>query len=220
MARVDPLTLDQLADIARESLDNAVDLVNEADGLVSFGRFARGYAIAILSGEEFGKFMMCQGTVGHLPGDATFWLEFWRRFKSHPEKAANFTSMVGHVVEDDEQRRWFMENIKLHVDADQNRKFAGLYVDVGDDGTVTAPRTAVSPDSARAVVQILGTLIRSHAAGWEGVDFHDLYRESQAGAKQMIEALKTGDSETIMSAWDATLQRRSDTSGETRGDGA
>lgn len=204
MSRTDPLTLDQLADLARHALDNAVDLINEADAFVSLGRFARGYSLAILAGEEFGKFMMCQGAVGHLPGTEASWGKFWKRFTNHSAKAGNFTSMVGHVVDDDEQRRWFMENIERHVEADQQRKFAGLYVDVHPDGSVIAPRDAIDPESAHAVVYVLGTLIRSHAAGWDGVDFHHLYRKSQDGATQMIEALRTGDPDTIAAAWEAT----------------
>lgn len=51
MARTEPLTLGQLAELARKSLDNAVDLLDEADGLIAFGKFARGYAVAILAGE-------------------------------------------------------------------------------------------------------------------------------------------------------------------------
>ena len=97
-----PLTIDQLADLARKSLDNALDLLDEADGLIAFGRFPRGFAISILAGEEFGKFMMCQGAVGNLPGDEAFWRTFWKRFVSHDEKAMNFTSMLGQVVDDDE----------------------------------------------------------------------------------------------------------------------
>lgn len=209
MARTDPLTLDQLAELARKSLDNAADLLDEADGLISFGRFARGYAVAILAGEEFGKFMMCQGAVGHLPGDEEFWRSFWKRFTSHDAKAANFTSMIGHVVEDEEQRRWFMEKLERHVEADQTRKFAALYVDVASDGAVTAPNEAIDSDSAKAVAYVLGTLIRSQAEMWKGADFHDLYREAQSGARQMIEALQTRDPNTIAATWDSTLHRRS-----------
>jgi AbiV family abortive infection protein len=208
MARTDPLTLDQLAELARKSLDNALDLLDESDGLIAFGKFPRGYSVAILAGEEFGKFMMCQGAVGNLPGDEVFWRSFWKRFSSHDEKAVNFTSMVGHVVEDDEQRRWFMENLEKHVEVDQARKFAGLYVDVALDGTVIAPREAIDSDWAKGVAYVLGTFIRSHAEMWEGVDFHDVYREAQSGARQMVEALRTGDPDTIAATWDSTLGRQ------------
>jgi AbiV family abortive infection protein len=38
--------------------------LHEADGLLSFGRQARAYSLAILAGEEFGKFMMSLGARG------------------------------------------------------------------------------------------------------------------------------------------------------------
>ncbi len=207
MARTDALTLGQLADAARKSLDNSLDLLDEADGLVAFGRYARGYALAILAGEEFGKFMICQGAVGNLPGNEAFWRKFWKRFASHDAKAANFTSMVGHMVDDAETRRWFMDNIEKHVEADQTRKFAALYVDVDSDGSVTAPHEAIDPEWARGVAHVLGTVIRSHAEIWDGVDFHDLYRNAKAGATRMVDALRTGDPEKIAEVWDATLGR-------------
>jgi hypothetical protein len=43
---------------------------------------------------------------------------------------------------------------------------------------------------------------------WEGVDFHDVYREAQSGARQMVEALRTGDPDTIAATWDSTLGRQ------------
>jgi hypothetical protein len=85
--------------------------------------------------------------------------------------------MIGHVVEDEEQRRWFMENLERHVEADQTRKFAALYVDVASGGAVTAPKEVIDSDSAKAVAYVLGTLIRSQADMWRGVNFHDLFRE-------------------------------------------
>ena len=207
--RTDALTLDQLADVARKALDNSLDLLDEADGLIAFGRYTRAYALAVLAGEEFGKFMIAQGAVGNLPGDEADWRVFWRRFTSHDAKAENFTAMVGHLVADEETRRWFMENIEKHVEADQTRKFAALYVDVAPDGAVVAPHEAIDSESARGVVHVLGTVIRSHAEIWEGVDFHDLYRRAQEGATKMIEALRAGDPERIRETWMATTGQSS-----------
>jgi AbiV family abortive infection protein len=205
--RADPLTIDQLADVARKALDNALTLLDEADGLLSFNRYPRAYALAILAGEEFGKFMMAQGAVGHLPGDEAFWSDFWKRFTSHDAKGVNFTSMVSRVIEDPEERRRFLEQIDRHVQADQDRKFAGLYVDVAADGSVVGPYDATDPDGASRLLFILGSVIRSYAQQFEDVDFHTFYRAAQAGATQMIEALKTNDPEVVAKAWDETLGR-------------
>lgn len=216
VTRTDRLTRDQLAEVARKALDNSVALIDEADGLISFGRFARGYALAILAGEEFGKFMMCQGTVGALPGDEEYWRTFWKRFTDHDAKAANFTSMVGQFVEDDDERRWFMDNIERHVDADQARKFGGLYVDVTAEGIVEAPEEVVDPDAAHAVAYVLGTFIRGHASLWDGVDFHEMYASAQDYARHMMDALSTNDPDTIIATWHRTLGR-SDSVGDESG---
>jgi hypothetical protein len=50
-------------------------------------------------------------------------------------------------------------------------------------------------------------VIRSYAQQFEDVDFHTFYRAAQAGATQMIEALKTNDPEVVAKAWDETLGR-------------
>ena len=64
-----------------------------------------------------------------------------------------------------------MENLDKHVDTDQERKFAGLYVSVGRDGTVVAPKEAIDPEWARAVTDVLGTFIRSMRTPGKGSTF-------------------------------------------------
>lgn len=202
-----PLTVDELADVARKALDNALDLLDEADGLLSFRRYPRAYALAILAGEEFGKSMMAQGAVGHLPGDDAYWRDFWQRFRNHDAKAFNLTSMVGSGLVDEEERRRFMEQIELHVQADQRRKFAGLYVDIAPNGSVVTPWDAIDPQGAANLLHVLGVVIRSYAHEFDGVALRELYRAAQSGAVEMIEALKTRDPDAIPRTWEETLRR-------------
>jgi AbiV family abortive infection protein len=202
-----PLHVDQLADVARKALDNAFDLVNEADGLLSFGRYPRAYSLAILAAEEFGKFLIAQGAVAHLPGDDAYWRGFWERFRSHDAKGLIASALAAYGLEDEARRRQFLDQIERHVRADQNRKFAGLYVDVALDGSVVAPYEATDPRGAHDLLYVLGIIIRFFAEQSDGIDFHASYRAAQAGASQMAQAFRTGDPSTIAEAWHRTIDQ-------------
>jgi hypothetical protein len=70
---------------------------------------------------------------------------------------------------------------------------AGFYVDVDDFGQVVAPEDAISPDSAREGLYILGLVIRTYAEYMAGTDWTERFREDWDAAAEVQEALKSKD---------------------------
>jgi hypothetical protein len=151
--------------------------------------------------------MIAQGAVGELPGDERVWTKFWRRFTAHDAKSVNFTSMVAAMVEDPNRREEFTQQLDRHVQADQDRKFAGLYAEVHDDGSVVSPTEAIDTKMAANLLSVLGFVIRSHAQMWEGVDLHKQYRRAQPEAARMVDALKSRDVQRTRQTWRETSRR-------------
>lgn len=211
--RCDPLSVAQLAQVARKAMDNALDLIDDAELLLAAGRFPRALALAILAGEEFGKFMMAQSVVGDLPGDDTLWREFWRRFTNHTEKAGNATGWAATLADDQDFRRAYFENIEQHVEADQDAKFAGLYVDVRFDGTVVAPSEVIDRELAAGAIEVLARVIRMYDDALPD-DLVAHYDVLQRGAQRMKDALRTRDPATIARVWDETTSDRGELGGQ------
>jgi hypothetical protein len=106
-----------------------------------------------------------------------------------------------------ELKKRVMEQTERHIQADQDRKFGGLYVDVAPNGWVVTPWDAIDPQGAARLLHVLGHVIRSYAEQFDGVDLRELYRAAQSGASQIVEALKSGDPDTIARTWAETLGR-------------
>ena len=193
----DPLSVEQLGGLAEKSLRNSVQLLDEADYLLAYGRHARAYSLGILAAEEYGKHMMCIGALGRESDDTQFWDDFWKRFTGHHPKYINTAKWVVMHLEDEDRRREFRERLKQHVDSDQARKFAGLYVDVDDGGEVVAPDEAISPSSAKDLLFVLGVVVRTYADHVTGFDWTANFRRDWDAAAEVQEALKAGDRERL-----------------------
>jgi AbiV family abortive infection protein len=164
-----PLSPVQLATVARKALDNAVALLDDGELLLRGGRAARASALAVLAAEEFGKVLMAFGALSLERDDSLGWNRFWRRFRSHNPKYANAVMMMDPFVPAEDLAD-FLQSTDAFVSASLSQKMAGLYVDVEDDGTVTAPIEMVREDLAQRMLAVIGAVIRMHAKVWEGRD--------------------------------------------------
>jgi AbiV family abortive infection protein len=192
-----PLTIAQLGDLARATLTNSLRLLNEAEALYLLERYPTAEALATLAAEEFGKHMMCFGAVGAPEDHDEFWKDFWKRFKSHRPKYENVVSMAVSWLENEESRRSFLKDFRKHVDADLERKLAGLYVDV-EAGQIIPPWEAIAPQNVHGSLTVLTAVIRHWAEGWGDADFAKVFEEGLArGAGDLWKAVKAKDRETI-----------------------
>jgi AbiV family abortive infection protein len=129
------LSLEQLIHGRLKALQNAIDLINDAECLFKEGRWARSAFLSQIAIEELGKYLMIMGAIGNLIAGKIELRKFWRRFLSHREKTGNiflFDAALSPPNDDEEIQRVFE---KTYTDATefQKEKLSSLYVDFQGD---------------------------------------------------------------------------------------
>ena len=82
-----PLSLMQIVQGCRKILENAEELLEEAQVLFERQSYVRAYALAHIAGEELGKLPMLDGTSKDvIGGNVVDWKHFYKRFRNHPWK--------------------------------------------------------------------------------------------------------------------------------------
>ena len=87
------LSLAQLERARRCALQNAEELVSDAELLVQHSRWARGFFLAQIAVEELGKYVMIVSATGNIVMGTMDWKKFWKRYRSHKEKLQNIHLM-------------------------------------------------------------------------------------------------------------------------------
>lgn len=154
-----------MAQVARGSLDNAVDLLSDARLLLASGRWPRAYALAVLAGEEYGKFQMTVSMAATSSDETVAWQKYWERFQRHDPKLTTWRGQhvdlkdwgpLGSPGDTEWLRAWDGRSEQAKVT--QGKKLSALYVDFRQ-GRVSLPRSAVSGDDARHLVAAVAEVI-------------------------------------------------------------
>lgn len=196
MANSRPLDCAQLGALATATLDNAEALIRDGQGLLTVGRWPIAHSVSTLAAEEFGKHLMCFGAVGKAPTDATYWTEFWKRFRTHKPKYENYLGLAVSMLEPEiqDQVRAVFDDI---VRTDQRRRLSGLYVGFDDRGVVVHPDDAVELEDAEVAVDAVANVIISWSGYWQGIDFSVLFEGNKLDATRVQEMLKNRDDEAL-----------------------
>lgn len=191
-----------MADLAEASLRNAARLLDDADVLLSAGRFPRAVALAVLATEEFGKCVMAVGSVGRDRSDVEYWRRFRRDMRHHPSKGEVAVEIAGDVLADPE--RWFAYQADAPKVAEvaQELKFAAIYVDLGEDGRVRTPESLITETLARVVVAALGAEIRRWDQFLRDADFRLLLRKIYPEMARMTDRFTSEDPEEVARAYE------------------
>jgi AbiV family abortive infection protein len=203
--REDGLSTNQLGELARKTLENAVALLDEAQGLERLGHFPRAFSLGILAAEELGKFLMCFGAVPHPPDDKDYWREFSDRLIRHEPKYSNALAWTFSGLPSDKAKESWAQFSK-HVDSDLARKMLGLYVDVDREGNIISPGEAIDPDLAFESLTALDYVIRGTAHFWGETDFGELFELGlREGARELADALEAEDEDRIRAFLEKSL---------------
>jgi AbiV family abortive infection protein len=134
---MNPLSLPQVEILRALVLENAAELLAEAELLFGHQKYARACALAHLSSEELAKLPMLAGVgIGVLKGDSIDWKKFERRLSSHSAKlkVLLFVDLLGTNVDptirDVQVHKLTMSRIELF----NVLKNATLYAGVNQDG--------------------------------------------------------------------------------------
>ncbi|WP_052685535.1 AbiV family abortive infection protein [Lentzea aerocolonigenes] len=160
------LTRRQLVELAGAALTNSGLLLDDAQLLLTAGRWPRAYGLAVLAAEEFGKFMLCATATLTLDvADAASWSDFWKKFRSHQKKFVLWFGQyvdqqdwgpVGLAGDEEWLRAWDSRphEARLH----DLGKQSGLYVNF-DAGSVHAPDEVVAEETAAKMFAMVASVI-------------------------------------------------------------
>src|SRR5438132_11594040 len=131
-----PLTHTMILKGFQNCIRNAQELCEEAELLLNNKRYARAYALTLISFEEIGKLLVLLGGAYHEPRDEVLWRKFWKRFRSHTLKRTRVSLMEMLSLSSTTAERTFLE-MKTEPEAERLKQSA-LYVDYIDDN-ITCP---------------------------------------------------------------------------------
>jgi len=137
-------------------LDNARELVEEAELLLGKERYARAYALAHLACEEMAKIpMLVRAVTGALMGLEFDWAKLERRLRSHRDKVTGIL-FIDYVVdpnmEDDADIERLREDLK-RLPLYNKLKNWSLYTDLSE-GVFHKPSEVISEHLAAGLVKL------------------------------------------------------------------
>jgi AbiV family abortive infection protein len=133
------LNREHLIMLAKKSLQNARELVKEAELLFDNKRWARTVFLCHTAGEEFGKSVQCfTAVMDHARGVLDF-VKFRKRFLSHLSKTTTIRFFEAMMSPEDDHLIDEIKGLEEEVSALLQGRNATLYSDMFSDGTVFAP---------------------------------------------------------------------------------
>jgi AbiV family abortive infection protein len=181
------LSLEQLTHGRLKALQNAIDLINDAECLYKEGRWARSAFLSQIAIEELGKYLMIMGAIGNLIAGQIEWSKFWKRFVSHREKAGNiflFDAALSPSQEDEKILRDF-EKADTHTTEFQKQKLSSLYVDFQGDRFVL-PMDVVDEKTAKKAIENAKAVLFFFELGEKEVFSKENLRELSASTLERI----------------------------------
>lgn len=151
-----PLSINQIEEGCVKILENAEELIGDAELLLAKKRFARAYFLAHLACEELAKVPMLIGAaVDILSGRECDWLELHRRLHSHTEKIMGIIVVdyfTDKNIEKDPDVERLKEDIERTMDYKKLKEYS-LYTGLIDD-CFQKPSELIDPDLATSLVKL------------------------------------------------------------------
>jgi AbiV family abortive infection protein len=148
------LSLEQLTNGRLKALQNAIDLIGDAECLFKDGRWARSVFLSQIAIEELGKYLIIMGAIGNLITGQIEWGKFWRRFVNHREKTGNIFYFDAAISPFQEQQEILRNFEKADTDADEflKEKLSSLYVDYRNNQFVL-PMDVINEQIAKRAIE-------------------------------------------------------------------
>lgn len=121
-----------LAELCLRALEQGRVLYDDAVVLRNANKLSSAYALLGLAADELGKHVMVASFAGTENPTDEQWKKFWRRFRRHEEKLGN--SLLGAWAGDLDSNDPPPDVASFHAS-----RLASTYVDLAEDGTVSAP---------------------------------------------------------------------------------
>jgi len=131
------LTLEQLKVVADKTLENAKELIEEAEILLDNKRYSRVLFLSQIAGEEIGKYLLLKSTMVSLATEQIInWKLFWKQYKSHKEKLKYVTYFEDVLLEQISKNKSIKEyygELKSQVFMLDEHKQKSLYSDFTEE---------------------------------------------------------------------------------------
>ena len=190
------LSLKQLVCARLKILENASDLIRDADCLFEEGRWARSAFLSHIAIEELGKYLMIMGAIVNHISKQIDWKKFWKRFVSHRSKTQNiffFDAALSPPEEDEEILRDF-EKAESDSAKFQKEKLSSLYVDFRNDQFIL-PMDVVNEDTAKRAIENAKAVLDFFQNGenlvFSKVDLGKLTADTVARIEEEVKKLST-----------------------------
>jgi AbiV family abortive infection protein len=150
------LSIKQIEEGCAKVLENARDLIHDAETLLKAKRYARSYYLAHLACEEMAKIPMLIGAAVDILGGRRFdWTELDRRLHSHTEKIMGilvidyFTDRKAENDPDIEKLKEDLERTKSYKKLKEHSLYTGLV-----EGRFKKPSELIHPGLATNLVKL------------------------------------------------------------------
>ncbi len=172
-----PLSYAQIVRGYQYCIKNARELYSDAELLFKNRRYARAYALTVLSYEEIGKLMILLTATFHESSDLDLWKKFWNRFRSHTLKRTRVSLMellsLPNTTWEQMEREWEREPLTERL------KQLALYVD-WFDGRITLPSKLYSkPNLPEAAMKLARDRIEHFSKVFSGRDDPSLRKRTR-----------------------------------------
>jgi AbiV family abortive infection protein len=195
------LSLAQLERARRCALQNAEELVSDAELLVQHSRWARGFFLAQIAVEELGKYVMIVSATGNIVMGTMDWKKFWKRYRSHKEKLQNIHLMEEVFFEEEPPKT--LDHLPNEVAEFDALKMRALYSEHFFD-RVIKPSEFMPEPFARQAVELAGSRL----------EWQKTYEREIIGRIQLEELTRDRLLKAKLARWRAAMESLREWKGE------
>lgn len=152
MKKTIKMTMKDIDTGRKKVLDNARDLVQDAQILLAKRRYARAFFLAQIAVEELGKYIMLISCAMQVAYGNVDWQDFWKRFRHHKEKITNLVHSEYFFFSDEPPVEYINKILEL-AKTQEEVKLLALYADY-DGKTFSKPIEEIDKTTAEQAVAL------------------------------------------------------------------
>lgn len=164
------LTLKQIDSYIQALLDNAEELILEADTLYGANLYPRSFALAHFAREELSKCIILHATGCRIwSGMEIDWKRTMKRLRDHKSKLRLETvqnSLFAAAMGEPDKSELMAKNVESFANYRNYKKNSSLYVGISG-GIVTRPSETVSKNQAFRTIQLAKASLEQEKGLWE-----------------------------------------------------
>ncbi len=147
---------EELFEGRKQALQNAIDLVIDAEVLQSAGRYARAFFLAQIATEELGKYCLLVSQAVNAVHGSLSWKEFRKGFRNHNQKTRKLLLFENlyNVVNRKGHHLLLTQKDGEMADLQDQAKMLSLYSDLTDTG-FTLPSAQIDYSVAKLAVDLV-----------------------------------------------------------------